>query len=265
MVHCHRQVKKAIALGRRLQKCANVMTLGVCPSFSDYSPEEADLIRKAEKIYYPTIFYADIFDALGKRIFPGYHNYKCAQDKIKQTAMIQLAGLPHPRTKTYYKKQSIEAILADFTFPFIAKIPRGSAQGKGVFLISNIEALVRYTESVSPAYIQEYLETDRDIRVVIIGDTIALAYWRIAAAGEFRNNVAAGGAVSLDPIPQEAADLALKTARTCGWNDVGLDIIRADNRFYVIEANMKYGREGFARAGIDYHEMMSKKIDNNEI
>ena len=263
MIHSH--AKRAIALGRRLEKCPNVMTLGVCPCFSDYSPEEADLIRKAGKIYYPTIFYADIFDALGKKIFPGYHNYKCAQDKIKQTAMIVLAGLPHPRTKVYYKKRSVDAIMADFTFPFIAKIPRGSARGKGVFLIHNPEELVRYTETVSPAYIQEYLETDRDIRVVIIGDAIAHAYWRIAAPGEFRNNVAAGGAISLAPVPEEAADLALKTARTCGWNDVGLDIIRSGDRFYIIEANMKYGREGFVQAGIDYHKMMSKKIDNDEI
>lgn len=261
----HGQIKKALALGRRLEKCTNVMTLGVRPCFSDYPPEEADLIRRADKIYYPTIFYADIFDALGKKIFPGYHNYKCAQDKIKQTAMIEMAGLPHPRTKVYYKKRSVDAIMSDFTFPFVAKIPRGSARGKGVYLIHNLEELIFYAEIVSPAYIQEYLETDRDIRVVVIGDTIAHAYWRIAAPGEFRNNVAAGGVISLAPIPQEAADLALKTARTCGWNDVGLDIIRSGGRFYIIEANMKYGREGFAQAGIDYHKMMSAKIDNNEI
>lgn len=257
--------KKAIALGRRLSKCENVMTLGVRPCFSDYSSEEAALIQKTDKIYYPTIFYADIFDALGKKTFPSYHNYKCAQDKIKQTAMIEIAGLPHPRTKTYYKKKSIDNILADFAFPFIAKVPRGSARGEGVFLINTVEDLIRYTNTVSPAYIQEYLETDRDIRVVIIGEAIAHAYWRIASPGEFRNNVAAGGTISLDPVPEEATRLALKTARICGWNDIGLDIIKTGDRFYVIEANMKYGREGFSAAGIDYYKLMSERIENNEI
>ncbi len=257
--------KKAIALGRRLARCENVMTLGVRPCFSDYSREEIALIQKADKIYYPTIFYADILDALGKKTFPAYHNYKCAQDKIKQTAMIEMAALPHPRTKIYYKKTPIDSILADFTFPFIAKVPRGSARGAGVFLINTVEDLICYTDSIRPAYIQEYLEADRDIRVVIIGDTIAHAYWRIASPGEFRNNVAAGATISLASIPDEAADLALRTARTCGWNDVGLDIIPSGNRFYVIEANMKYGREGFAAAGIDYYRLMSQKIENEEI
>lgn len=257
--------EKALALGRRLWKCENVRTLGVRPCFSDYSPEEAALIKAAGKIYYPTTFYADIFDAVKKTTFPSYHNYKCAQDKIKQTALIEVAGLPHPRTRVYYKKRPVDNILADFTFPFIAKIPRGSSRGKGVFLIHTIEELIRYTETIRPAYIQAYLETDRDIRVVIIGDTIAHAYWRIAPPGEFRNNVAAGGEISLAPVPAAAADLALDTARRCGWNDVGIDIIEHGNRFYVIEANMKYGREGFAKAGIDYYRLMSEKINNNQI
>ncbi len=256
---------KAIALGRRLYKCQNVMTLGVQTCFSRYSEEAAALIRQAPKIFYPTIFYADIFDAIGKNIFPSLHNYKCEQDKIKQTAMLEVAGIPHPRTRVYYKKNPVDAIANDFDFPFIAKVPRGSARGTGVFLIQSREDLRRYCDSVHPAYIQQYLETDRDIRVVVIGDTVAHAYWRIGAPGEFRNNVAAGAAISLSPVPEAALDLALRAARTCGWNDVGLDIIQSDNRFYVIEANMKYGREGFARAGIDYYRMMSDKIENNEI
>ena len=62
--------KKVIALEARLRGCKNVLTLGVRPNFSDYDPEAASLIRSAKKIYYPTRFYADLFDAMGKRPFP---------------------------------------------------------------------------------------------------------------------------------------------------------------------------------------------------
>ena len=37
------------------------------------------------------------------------------------------------------------------------------------------------------------------------------------------------------------------------------------NDFYVIEANMKYGKEGFRRAGIDYVALMEEMIENEEI
>ena len=257
--------KTVIALEARLRNCKNVRTLGVRSNFSDYSPRDADLIRKAEKIYYPTTFYADLFDAMGKATFPSYHTYKCVQDKIKQTAMFDLLNLPHPRTRVFYGNRQKKSIPDHFSFPFIAKIPRGSALGMGVYLIHNQKELRNNLELKSPAYVQEYLPIDRDIRVVVIGSRIVHAYWRIAPADEFRSNVAVGGRISLEPVPREARDLALQVARSCRWDDVGIDICEHKGRFYVLEANMKYGRQGFREAGLDYDQLMESMIENEEI
>lgn len=256
---------KAIALEGRLRDCKNVITLGVRPNFSDYDRREAELIRNAKKIYYPSAFYADLFDAMGKPTFPGYHTYKCVQDKIKQTAMFELLGIPHPRTRVYYGKRQKTAITDHFTLPFVAKIPRGSAMGRGVYLIEKYGDLLDYLKLTDTAYIQEYLPSDRDIRVVIIGKQIVHAYWRIAPENDFRCNIAVGGRVSLDRIPPEAIDLALHTARTCRWDDVGIDICQYEGDFFVLEANMKYGREGFRQAGINYTALMEAMIENEEI
>ncbi len=257
--------KKVIALEARLKGCKNVMTLGVRTNFSDYSVHEADLIRSADKIYYPTTFYAELFDAMGKKTFPSYHTYKCVQDKIKQTALFDLLEIPHPRTRVFYGKRQKKTIFDHFEFPFIAKIPRGSAMGRGVYLVQNQDDLLTYCDLPNPASIQEYLPTDRDIRVVIIGNTVAHAYWRIASPGEFRSNVAVGATVSLDPVPQNILDLALNTARACHWDDVGIDIVEYDGKLYVLEANMKYGKEGFRVAGIDYIKLMESMIENGQI
>lgn len=256
---------KAIALEARLRDCRNVRTLGVRTNFSDYSPEEAALIRNAGKIYYPTTFYADLFDAMGKATFPSYHTYKCVQDKIMQTALFELLELPHPRTRVFYGKRQRNTIPDYFNFPFIAKIPRGSAMGWGVFLIQNRADLNTYLEQTDAAYIQEYLPVDRDMRIVVIGSRIVHAYWRIAASNEFRTNVALGGKISLDPIPENAQELARFTARACGWDDVGIDICEYKGELYVLEGNMKYGKEGFRKAGIDYTKLMESLIENDYI
>lgn len=256
---------KAIALEARLRDCRNVRTLGVRTNFSDYSPEEAALIRNAGKIYYPTTFYADLFDAMGKATFPSYHTYKCVQDKIMQTALFELLELPHPRTRVFYGKRQRNTIPDYFNFPFIAKIPRGSAMGRGVFLIQNRADLNTYLEQTDAAYIQEYLPVDRDMRIVVIGSRIVHAYWRIAASNEFRTNVALGGKISLDPIPENAQELARFTARACGWDDVGIDICEYKGELYVLEGNMKYGKEGFRKAGIDYTKLMESLIENDYI
>jgi ribosomal protein S6--L-glutamate ligase len=257
--------KKVIALEGRLKNCKNVITLGVRPNFSDYSPQEAELIRRADKIYYPTSFYADLLDALGKKTFPSYHTYKCVQDKIKQTALLDLLDLPHPRTRVFYGDRQKQSISNHFTFPFIGKIPRGSALGRGVYLIRNEKELRNYLDQVSPAYIQEHLPIDRDMRVVVIGRRVIHAYWRIAPENEYRSNLAVGGKISLAPVPEKARNLALQVARACCWDDVGIDICENNGQFYILEANMKYGREGFRQAGLDYAKVMESLIENEEI
>jgi ribosomal protein S6--L-glutamate ligase len=256
---------KAIALEARLRFCRNVLTLGVKPNFSEYSPAEAELILHSRKVYYPSPFYADLLDTAGIATFPSYHTYKCVQDKIKQTALLNMLNIPHPRTRVFYGRRQLDAIPRHFPFPFIAKIPRGSAMGRGVFKIRNADDLECYARKTPIAYIQEYLPIDRDMRVVVIGSRVVHAYWRLAPDGDFRTNVAVGGTVSLDPVPGAACDLALDTARKCRWDDVGIDICEYEGKYYVIEANMKYGKEGFRQAGIDYFHLMETLIENGEI
>ena len=258
-------MKKIVALEARLRKCRNVKTLGVRPNFNDYTADEKALIRSTEKVYYPTRLYAELLDAMGKQIFPSVHNYLFSQDKIKQTALFALLGIPHPKTRVFYGRRQKTNVLDYFRYPFVAKKARGSAMGRDVFLIQNKADLQNYLEGYTPAYIQAYLPVDRDMRVVVINGKIVHAYWRVTAKGEFRSNVAMGADVKLDPVPGNALDLALHTAAACGWNDVGLDICEHDGRFYVLEGNMKYGKEGFRAAGIDFYELMDTMIAKGEV
>jgi len=247
-----------IALEGRLRACRNVITLGVKPNFADYPEADARRIETAESIYYPSSLYAELLDAMGKRIFPSLQTYLFAQDKIKQTALFSLLNIPHPRTRVFYGKRQRADVPIYFSYPFVAKIPRGSAMGRGVFLIRGDEDLQVYFNLTTVAYLQEYLPSDRDIRVVVIGKKIVHAYWRTSPDGDFRSNVAVGGSVCLDKVPDAALQLAVETARHCQWNDVGMDILPHEGSYYVLEANMKYGREGFRKAGIDYIALMEK-------
>jgi ribosomal protein S6--L-glutamate ligase len=165
----------------------------------------------------------------------------------------------------FYGNRQKRKISDHFSFPFIAKIPRGSAMGRGVFLIRNEEELADYHALTPTAYIQEYMQIDRDVRVIVIGEKVVHAYWRIAPPGEFRSNVAVGGAVSLDPVPEAIINFALEIATACRWDDVGLDICLYNSGLYVLEANMKYGKEGFRKAGVNYLELMEGMIEDGEI
>jgi len=248
---------KRVALGKRLRHSPLMRSLGVRPNIDDYSEAEFEVLRKAEIIYYPTSLYEDVFLALGKKVFPAnYYGYM--GDKVKQSELFTLLGIPHPRTRIYDGRFRIEQILEDFSFPFIAKIPVGSSQGKGVFLIRNRVDLQLYLEKGSPAYIQEYLPIDRDLRVVLLGAKVIHAYWRIAHPGEFRSNISLGGRISFENIQNGPLRFAEKVAHLCKFDEVGLDICICQNKYLVLEANMVYGLKGFEAAGLHIYQLLAE-------
>ncbi len=130
--------------------------------------------------------------------------------------------------------------------------------GEGVFLIRKADELAGYLRDNRPAYIQEYLPLERDLRVVLIKGRIIHAYWRFHRPGEFRNNVSQGGSIVFDGIPEEALQFAIAVADRCGFEEVGLDICEAHGGYWVIEANMVFGLEGFRQKGLDLHQIFGE-------
>jgi ribosomal protein S6--L-glutamate ligase len=253
-----------VALGSRLRSFSEFITLGVKPDFNDYSQSEQALIHSAPRIFYPSLAYAALFSAMGKEIYPSLASHFLAGDKIKQSRMFQMLGLPHPKTRIYYGKQR-RAIQSDFQMPFIAKVPRASALGKGVYLISDQTQLHQYLLANDPAYIQEYLPMERDLRVVVIGKKPVCAYWRQARPDEYRHNLAQGGKLDFFDIPQTAVDLAVKSARLCGVNEVGVDLAWHNGQGYLLEFNMKFGHQGPKKAGVDITSYIARAILAGEL
>jgi ribosomal protein S6--L-glutamate ligase len=221
-----------IALGDRLRGVPEVMTLGVKPNFHDYSPHERALILQAPLILYPSLNYAQFFTTMGKRIFPSLETYLYADEKIKQTTLFSMLNIPHPRTKIYYHLH---------------------------------HALEKYLQLTRVAYIQEYLSHDKDLRVILINHEPILAYWRISPPGSFKTNIFQGGSFSFENIPSEAIEMAQDFSRKCKFNDVGLDFMQHSNKWYLIEANVKYGRKGLRMRGMDLKEIMRQKLLSGEL
>ena len=248
-----------VALGRRLDGVPEVATLGVRPNFLDYTRQERQQILDASIILYPTLNYAQFFTTMGKRIFPSLETYLYADEKMKQTTLFNLLSIPHPRTR-FYLQREFSRITEDYTYPFIAKIPRASARGRGVFMIAGGADLREYLQKTKIAYIQEYIPHDRDLRVILINYEPVLAYWRQKPPGGFRTNLFQGGELDFSGIPGDVLSLAGEFARRCKLNDVGLDLLQHKNTWLLLEANMQYGREGFRRKNMVLKEVIRRKL-----
>ncbi len=253
-----------VALGGRLRGVPEVLTLGVKPNFPDYSPGEQEQILGAEVVLYPSKNYAQFLSTMGKRIFPSLETHLYADEKIKQTTLFCMLRVPHPRTRFYFHLHHQE-ILQDFRFPLIGKQPRASARGRGVFKITHSDELDEYLRKNPVAYIQEFLPHEKDLRVVLVNYQPILAYWREPLRGDFRANLSQGGTIHFEDIPSEGVDIACSAARRCRLDDVGLDLIHSGGKWYIIEANMKYGRQGLRMKGIDYKALLREKLLSGEL
>ena len=254
-----REKPQFIALGRRLEGIPEVLTIGVKPNYLDYTPRERRLMDAADLILYPTLNFAQFFTTMGKKIFPSLETHLYADEKIKQTTLFYMLGIPHPRTRFYYRRHHGD-ILKDFVFPFVAKLPRASSQGRGVYLINDSDGLEQYLHLTPVAYIQEYLPHDRDLRVILIDYKPILTYWRERPPGDFRTNVFQGGTIRFEDIPHEVIMLAEKIARKCHFDDVGLDFIQDRGDWRLIEANMKYGRKALNIKGMDLKTIIRDRV-----
>jgi len=165
-----------------------------------------------------------------------------AHDKLLTARTLRRAGLPHPRTTLIepYREPP------DLDFPVVLK-PRFGSWGKDVQLCESRGELERSLEALAfrpwfrqgGVLAQELIAPlGHDLRLVVAGEKIIGAAKRLAAAGEWRTNVALGASAVPTIPPPVASRLALAAAAASGLHLVGVDLLpTGPGGFCVIELN----------------------------
>jgi len=242
-----------------------VVTLGVLSQIGDYTEKELELLRTAEIIFYPTARFVELFATLGKVTFPTVNCYRLRGDRLKQVALLRMLNVPYPRTRVYYGQKQKQRILEDFALPLIAKKPLGSEVGRDVFLIENSDKLERYNRKVNPAYIQEYVPPEIELRVVVINYERVFGSWRRVAGGNHRENSVHAGAWRTRDVPSDAINLAKNIARQGGLSDVTVEMIFDGNQFLVLELNFQYDEMGDLHPGQERLKTVMEMIERGEL
>lgn len=217
-----------------------------------------DELRQADWVLFPEYWQLNaLVHGLKCRVFPSVASYRIGHDKIEMTRAFQAVAPNHiPLTLIEPNSpQAREKILDTLPLPFVAKRPRAS-MGDGVWLIETDADWRRYCEAAEVLYVQEYLPIDRDIRIVIVGERILTAYWRQQAPQGFYNNVAKGGLVVHDAVPQAALDLASQVARDLDVNHAGFDVAMVGGHPYLLEFNRLFGNQGMTQSGLLRHAIL---------
>jgi len=214
---------------------------------SDSFLRHRDQLLQADWVLFPEYWQLNaLIYGMGCRVFPSQASYLIGHNKtemIRTFAACVPAHTPFTLIKANEPEQQ-DSLWQSMDLPFVAKLTK-SSMGQGVWLIESKDDWQRYCGITDVLYVQEYLPIDRDLRIVIIGNQVVDAYWRLQAACGFYNNVAQGGCVNRDDaIPPQAIQLALRVATQLGVNHAGFDIAMVGTQPYLLEFNRLFGNRG---------------------
>jgi RimK family alpha-L-glutamate ligase len=166
-----------------------------------------------------------------------------SHDKLATSLRLARAGVPHPRTANVDGNHS--AIRLEL--PVVVK-PRFGSWGRDVFLCKTADALERRLRELHDrrwfarhgAIVQELIpHGGSDLRLVIAGGRVVGAVERVAAAGEWRTNIALGARrIPVISVPADAAAVAVDAAAAVAGDLVGVDLVaRPSGEWLVLEIN----------------------------
>ena len=199
----------------------------------------------------------------------------CA-DKYRSSLRLADYGLTQPKTKLINdpEKSNEQVKEADIKFPLIMKTLRGS-KGVGVLFIDSergldsIVQLIHKQDEDADLLVQEYIKTEYDVRVHILGGKFLAAMKRPVIEGDFRSNVSQGSKPKNIKLTELEIEQCLLASKAVGGYWTAVDFIPSKNREkeppFFLEVNSSPGTEGIEDAtGQNIAKEVIKHFANEE-
>ena len=180
-------------------------------------------------------------------------------DKYRTALRLSDYGIRQPKTTLVNdpEKSAIAFDKLDTQMPIIMKTLRGS-KGVGVLFIESEKALDSIVQLIykqdpdTDLLLQEYIKTDYDVRVLVLGNKVLATMKRPVIEGDFRSNVSQGSKPEKLKLTELEIEESLKAAKAVNGLWTAVDFIPSKNREkeppFVIEVNSSPGTEGMEEA-----------------
>ena len=185
-----------------------------------------------------------------------------SSDKYRTYLKLQDAGLTQPKTALVPNVEEWGKAFEDLDtkYPVIMKTLEG-AKGIGVLFVESersleslIQLLYNQNEDID-LLLQEYIKTDGDIRVIVLGNEVIGSMKRSVIEGDFRSNVSQGAKVKEYKLTELEVEHCLLAAKAIGGSWTAVDFIPSKNPKtkppYILEVNHSPGTKGIEEATND--------------
>ena len=182
----------------------------------------------------------------------------CA-DKYRTSLRLADYGIKQPVTHLINDPENSEQAFENLNtqYPIILKTLRGS-KGVGVLFVESSKALdsivqlIHKQDEDADLLLQEYIKTDYDARVLVLGGKVLSTMKRPVIEGDFRSNVSQGSKPEKLELTELEIEESLKAAKAVNGVWTAVDFIPSKNRTkeppFIIEVNSSPGTEGMEEA-----------------
>ena len=181
-----------------------------------------------------------------------------AADKYRTYLRLKDFGLTQPKTSLVPNKESVEKSFNDLNtkFPIILKTLRG-AKGVGVLFVESERALnslvqlLYKQDSETDILIQEYIKTNFDVRVLVLGGKVIATMQRDVLEGDFRSNASLGADVKKYNLTDLEKEHCVRVAKAIGGIFTAVDFISSNDPEnkppYILEVNSSPGTDNIEK------------------
>jgi [lysine-biosynthesis-protein LysW]--L-2-aminoadipate ligase len=195
--------------------------------------------------YFKSLHSTAALEGLGAHIINSLRTAILCGNKLFAHMELQKAGIKTPNAFTAFSPESAMSTLDRLGYPAVIKPTIGS-WGRLIALIRDTEAakaIIEDREHMFPLYhvyfFEEFVKRPpRDIRAIVVGNTVIAAIYRYSSQGEWKTNMALGGSAKTCPVTKELEDICIKATKAVGGNIVGVDLMESEeNGLLVHEVN----------------------------
>jgi ribosomal protein S6--L-glutamate ligase len=204
---------------------------------------------KRARVGYPVMRFLDLLGV--RKPYPA-ETIMIAHNKFITLERLAFSGIDVPETFMTGSKNVAKEIIRKGKLPMMLKLLSGYG-GQGVMVMESKEAAQSAIETMQTLkqeiLIERFLKNPgEDIRGILAGDEIIASYKRVAAAGEVRANIHAGGRGKPFTLTSEMEEMVFNAAKAIGSRICAVDIIESEGKPNVLEANINPGFEGIEKA-----------------
>ena len=219
--------------------------------------------------YYRNIHSTAAIEGQGVRVVNCLNTGIFAGNKLFTHMLLQKSGVPTPNATVAFSKDAAMQALDRNGFPKIIK-PTVGSWGRMVSKINDMdsaEGIIEGREAMYPIhqvhFLEEFVERPpRDIRAIVIGDTVPAAIYRNSGDGNWKTNTHLGGSAETCKITNDLEEICLKAKNAVQGEIVGVDLMESNEKGLVVHEinNTTEFRNVVRVTGVDIPKLMLEYV-----